>query len=275
MKDIVKKEFNTLLVNIESNKLNKQEAAYFERMLTTLGAVDVSVVELVEEKDLKKLRGMDYSDAIALVSSEIMLLQLKVLGLPVVYYSHECTGGYGADMLLMSFSEIGFDFFQQIFDRHHGQPWIIAETKRCMIRESLLSDLDDFYEIYAQESVAKYMEPLSLDYQEEQDKLRAYIKNQYPFYGFGTWTIVDSQTKQVIGRAGLELRDDMEGLELGYLLREEYQGKGIAYEVCERILEFAKNQLEVTDIFVKIDASNARSIKLAKKLNVKIYETYK
>lgn len=259
-----------MLVNVDEDKLNKQEKDYFRRMITTLRAVDVEIVELLQEKDLKKLRGMDYTGMIGLVTSEIMLVQLKALGLPVVYYSHECRGGFGADMLLMSFGEIGYDFFQQIFDRHHGQPLTIAETRRCVIRESLLSDLDDFYEIYAQESVARYMEPLSWDYQEEQDKLRAYIKNQYPFYGFGTWTILDGETGKVIGRAGLENRDDRDGLELGYLIREEYQGQGIGYEVCQRILEYARTELEITDIYVKIDPENHPSIRLAKKLGVRI-----
>lgn len=269
----MKKDFTTLLVNVIPEKLEKQEKIYFDRMIATLRAVDIEIVQLLDEKDMVKLRGLDYRDVIALVASEMMLLQLKALGLPVVYYSHECKGGFGADMLLMSFGEIGFDFFQQIYDRHHGQPWVIAETKRCVIRESLLSDLDDFYEIYAQPSVAKYMEPLSLDYQEEQDKLRAYIRNQYPFYGFGTWTILDGETHRVIGRAGLEIRDDMEGLELGYLIREEYQGQGIAFEVCRRILEYARKDLEVTDIFAKIDEGNQPSIKLARKLGVRIIFT--
>lgn len=266
----MKKEFQTLLVNVDVSILNNQEKLYYDRMLLTLQAVDVEVLLLESEKDLKKLRGRNYVGMIGLVTQDMMLVQLKALGLPVVYYSHECKGGFGADMLLMSFSEIGFDFFQQIFDRHHGQPWIIAETKHCVIRESLLSDLDDFYEIYAQPSVAKYMEPLSLDYQEEQEKLQAYIKNQYPFYGFGTWTILDRETGCVIGRAGLENRDGEEGLELGYLLREEYQGQGIGFEVCQRILEFARKELSVTDIFVKVAADNEKSVKLAKKLGVKM-----
>lgn len=266
----MKKEFQTLLVNVDVRKLKEQEKKYFERMLVTLSAVGVEMLRLETEQDLKVLRGRDYAGMAGLVTGDMMLLQLKALGIPVVYYSHECQGGYGADMLLMSFGEIGYDFFQQIFDRHHGQPWVIAETKRCVIRESLLADLDDFYEIYAQPSVAKYIEPLSLDYQEEKDKLQAYIKNQYPFYGFGTWTILDRETGRVVGRAGLEARGAAEGLELGYLIREEYQGQGIGYEVCQRILEFARRELEVTDIFVKIDAENEKSVKLAKKLGVKM-----
>ncbi len=266
----MKKEFDTLLVNIDKDRLPEQEKACFERMLVTLQAVDVRLICIEKDKDLVKLRGMDYNGMIGLTGDETMLLQVKALGLPVVYYSNECRGGYGADLLLMSFNEIGYDFFQQIFDRHHGQPWVIAETRRCVIRESLLSDLDAFYEIYAQPSVAKYIEPLSLDYQEEQEKLRAYIKNQYPFYGFGTWTILDAASGQVIGRAGLESRGDEDGLELGYLIREEYQGQGIAFEVCEKILEYARKELAVTDVFVKVASDNEKSVKLAEKLGVKV-----
>lgn len=268
--EVKKREITRILVDIKQENLTAAEKEYFSRMLTTFRAVGIQVLAFPEERHELEALNVE-QDLIGLVDTEMALLLLKSNNLPVVYYSHICQGGFGADMLLMSFQEIGLDFFQQIFDRHYGQPWIIGETKRCVIRETMLADLDAFYEIYAQPSVAAFLEPLSQDRAEEQTKLRAYIRNQYPFYGFGTWTILDGDTGAVIGRAGLELRDDRPGLELGYLIREEYQGQGIAREVCERILEYARKDLEETEIYVRIAKENTRSLRLAEGLGLQIY----
>ena len=287
----MKKEFTTLLVAVEEEKLTGQERQYFRRMLTTLQAVEVQVVLIDEDEvlfrqteknsSLTRHRVSEYqASALALVDHEADKEQAIAAHLPVVYYSHQCIGGYGADMLLMSFGEIGYDFFAQIFDRFHGQPWTILETRRCLLREAVLEDLDAFYEIYAQPSVARFVEPLSYDYEEEKEKLAAYIKHQYPFYGFGTWTILEAkelcQATQasapydaplaIIGRAGLNIDETTGNVHLGYLIREEYQGQGIATEVCEAILKYAKNQLELTEVELCVDPLNEASIKLAKKL---------
>lgn len=300
----MKKEFTTLLVAVEEEKLTGQERQYFRRMLTTLQAVEVQVVLIDEDEvvfrqtaknsSLTRHRVSEYqASALVLVDHEADKERAIAANLPVVYYSHQCIGGYGADMLLMSFGEIGYDFFAQIFDRFHGQPWTILETRRCLLREAVLEDLDAFYEIYAEPSVARFIEPLSYDYEEEKEKLAAYIKHQYPFYGFGTWTILagekdvrayeDEKIAQqlcqatqasapydaplaIIGRAGLNIDETTGNVQLGYLIREEYQGQGIATEVCEAILKYAKNQLELTEVELCVDPLNEASIKLAKKL---------
>ncbi len=258
----MKKEFKTLIVSIDVDKLNAQEKSYFDRMIQTLKSVDVLVVTADEWLS----DGGEH--AVFLMSDKQALDLAKEMHLPTVYYSHECVGGFGADMLLMSFGEIGYDFYQQIFDRFHGQPWTILETRRCVLREAVLSDLDVFYEIYGQPSVARYMEALSVNYQEEREKLRSYIKNQYDFYGFGTWTITDFDDN-IIGRAGLNISKTTGNVQLGYLIREEYQGQGIAMEVCLAILQYAKKVLEITEVELEVDGDNQASLKLAKKLGFK------
>ena len=253
----MKKEFDTLLVGDVKEKLNEQEKTYFHRMVETLKAVGVTIAELHH--------GCGGS-GVALVSNEADLALAKEQNIPVVYYSRECVGGYGADMLLMSFYEVGFSFFQQVFDRFHGQPWTILETRRCLLREAVLSDLDVFYEIYAQPSVARFIEPLSEKREEELEKLRAYIRMQYPYYGFGTWTILEETTGQIIGRAGLNLSETTGKIQLGYLIREEYQHQGFATEVCQGILKYAREELELRELELEVHPENENSLKLAKKL---------
>ena len=102
----------------------------------------------------------------------------------------------------------------------------------------------------------------------------------YPFYGFGTWTILAAKELRqetqasatydaplaIIGRAGLNIDETTGNVQLGYLIREEYQGQGIATEVCEAILRYAKKELDLTEVELSVVPTNEASIKVAKKL---------
>lgn len=64
----------------------------------------------------------------------------------------------------------------------------------------------------------------------------------YVYYGYGMWLVCDRENGEIIGRAGLntqEIEDEIV-LEMGYLIRQEYQRQGYAYEVCTAIMDYAK-----------------------------------
>lgn len=95
-----------------------------------------------------------------------------------------------------------------------------------------------------------------------------YIVNRYPFYDYGMWTILDKSTGMVIGRAGLEERE-VDGevyTELGYMIHHLYRRKGIAFEVCQAILEYAKTILYLEEIHLFVHVGNTASKRLAQKL---------
>ena len=56
----------------------------------------------------------------------------------------------------------------------------------------------------------------------------------------------DKASGELIGRAGLEHREfpDAVELELGYLIDPDRQGQGLATEVCQAILAFAREELD-------------------------------
>lgn len=95
---------------------------------------------------------------------------------------------------------------------------------------------------------------------------RDYIRYQYGIYDFGMWIIEDGQSGEVIGRAGLDLRPDREDAELGYMIRKNRQGQGLAYEVCTAILAYAKEELGFEKLFARTRKENLASVMLLKKL---------
>lgn len=113
----------------------------------------------------------------------------------------------------------------------------------------------------------EFIEPLK-EYEIEKEKLNSYIQNRYPFYGYGMWTVLDKATGKVIGRAGIEEReiDGVEQTEIGYMLHYFYRRKGIGFEICQGILEYAKSTLYIEEIHAYTHKKNKASQRLLKKL---------
>ena len=172
--------------------------------------------------------------------------------------------------VIEGFDEIDFDYMKQVFNRFHHIPLTITETKRCIIREFALEDIDQLFELYSDSNLTRYVEPL-LEYEDELEYQKNYIKYMYEFYGYGMWLVFDKKNGNLIGRAGLEHRNCGENIELeiGYLISKEYQGKGIALEVCQSILYFAQTNLDFKTMNCFIHKDNIASISLAQKLGFK------
>ena len=90
----------------------------------------------------------------------------------------------------------------------------------------------------------------------------------YGYYGYGMWLVFDRATGTLIGRAGLEHRDfdEQSELEMGYVIAPAWQGQGIATEVCNAIIKFAREELDFPRLNALTDAKNAASIALLEKL---------
>ncbi len=183
----------------------------------------------------------------------------------------------GAIMVIEGFEEVDFYFLERMYQREHGLPWTVMETKRCFLREMTVEDLDGLYELYQGEGVTDFIEGLYEDRKKEEEYTRAYIRNMYPFYGFGMWIAIERATGRMIGRAGLNLRE-IHGklvLELGYLIGKEFQNRGFATELCEGILQFAREGTEFEEIHCLIEKGNGISVHLAEKLGFNWQEELK
>ena len=153
-----------------------------------------------------------------------------------------------------------------IFARQKKLPLTILNTERTTVREMTVSDLEELYVIYDDELVRKYIEPL-YEYEEELAYQKAYIENMYRFYGYGMWLVFEKKTGTLIGRAGVEHREELNGdMELGYAIRTSFQHQGYAYEVCQAIMQYAGEELQVHLLHCLIQKENTLSEKLAIKL---------
>lgn len=144
--------------------------------------------------------------------------------------------------------------------------WEILETDRLLVRETTVQDVDCFYQIYAQPSVTDYTEALFEDIDEEIAYTESYIDTVYAFYGYGMWTVIKKDSREVIGRAGISWREGYRLPELGFVIGVPWQRQGYAFEVCSAILHYAGEELEMTQVQALVQPENARSVRLCEKL---------
>lgn len=171
-----------------------------------------------------------------------------------------------ASYAVMGLEGVDYAYLNRVYERFHNIPWTILKTKRCVIREMTLEDIDALYEIYADKSITQYMEDLFEDKNEEKAYMEKYIHNMYGFYGFGMWMVQRISDGKLLGRAGLSVRDGYEDVELGYVIRTDEQKKGYATEVCTAILDYAKEELEVERVNAFVLPKNVISKNFCEKL---------
>lgn len=170
------------------------------------------------------------------------------------------------DMVIEGFEEADFTFFRRIYQRHHRMPWTILETERLIVRELDLKDMDDLFELYSCDGMTDYMEGL-YPYEEEYEYQKAYIENMYRFFGYGMWLVFEKESGKLVGRAGVEHREEPEGeLELGYAIGTPFWGRGYATEVCRAILDYTREELGFEEIYSLVEPENKNSIHVLEKL---------
>lgn len=168
--------------------------------------------------------------------------------------------------------DIDNDLLKLVCARKYNEPLVIAETERFIIREMTVGDLPHLYELYETLSDCIYVEPL-YGYEEEKAFTIKYIENMYGFFGYGLWLIFDRKTGELVARAGIENRsiDGQNCQELGYLVKKNWQGKHVAWEVMSQIVELAKDRFGLEELNICTMKTNIPSIQLALKLGFTLY----
>jgi RimJ/RimL family protein N-acetyltransferase len=172
----------------------------------------------------------------------------------------------GLKYIFSEIEEVDADSFVKVYQRYAGEPWEVIRTDRLIIRETTIEDVDEFYRLYKDPEMTRYMEGLFENPEDEKRYQKDYIEKVYGLMGFGVWTIVRAEDNEVIGRAGYSIRNGFENIELGFLIGKKYQHKGYAFEACSAILEYGKKTLELTEVQALIKKENKISISLIHKL---------
>lgn len=245
-------------------------------------------------KDTMIQNNIDPENVLYIAATQESLHAAQMLGMAVLGYDNRSEMGYsyiqekqecvnlphslsGVKNVVEGFEEVDALFLERVYEREHHLPWEIARTDRWILREFTMDDMDGLVELYDQPGVAYrivngyqvpgYIEPL-LPREEEEEYQRCYIENMYGFYGYGMWIVTEIRSPHIVGRAGLENREYEDGveLEMGYVIDPRWQRRGIAYEVCSTIMEYARENTDFPRLNALTEADNVASIALLEKL---------
>lgn len=176
-----------------------------------------------------------------------------------------------ADYIVEGFEEVDYNFINQIYCRIYREPAIILTTKNFIIRELGDRDIDALYKLRSEPEISQYLTDAEDDPDVEKEKLRAYIKNVYSYYGFGLWGVFLKEKGLLLGQCGIEYKmlNGKPIYELGYMLSKAWQGKGYAFEFTSAVLDYCFSELAIEKITAIIDKDNINSIRLAQRLGMK------
>ena len=242
----------------ESNETESREEA-----LAHIRALGLSVFTLAELPVNEELTAFAFTDDRAAAD------RLKQAGIGFALYDNEKSRRESFPDALYAVDNISYLTIERI-DRmlylYLRLPWVIAETERCVIRETTEQDLEALYEIYSEPSITKYTEGLYRDREEELAYIRDYIDHQYRFFEFGIWSVLEKKSRRLIGRAGFSNREGFEEPELGYVIAAPYQGQGFATEVCTKLLAYGRDYIRFSGVNAFTVAENTASVRLLKRL---------
>lgn len=150
------------------------------------------------------------------------------------------------------------------------------ETKRCILRPITLKDDKQLFEFYSQEIVVKY---LPFKRHKSIKDTRKFIKNfflkNYKKNKIGHFAVVYKNNNKVIGHVGFNniSPDDNEG-DIGICINPSYWGKKLCEELCNELLRYGFEELNLEKIIANIYTDNSYSQKPLEALGFTLTETF-
>jgi [ribosomal protein S5]-alanine N-acetyltransferase len=151
-----------------------------------------------------------------------------------------------------------------------AQDGYMLETKRLTLREMNLDDIDDLLGVLSDpESMQFYPKPF--DRLMTQMWIERNIQ-RYAQHGFGLWAIILKESGKLIGDCGLVVQevDGIEEIEIGYHIRRDLWGQGLATEAAQACREYGFSQLGLDKLVSLINPANVASRRVAEKNGMRI-----
>jgi len=128
-----------------------------------------------------------------------------------------------------------------------------------------MEDLDDISALVSDPQVMRYF-PKPLSREEARDFVKI-ILNQYSKWGFGWWALILKKNSCFVGYTGLTTQqvDGKEEIEIGYMVKKEYWGQGLASEAAQACRDHAFGSLGYDRVISIMDEPNLASRRVAEK----------
>lgn len=132
------------------------------------------------------------------------------------------------------------------------------------------NEFDLYFSVVSEDEVMKYVSGKGLSKTQAEEKFQKLLELNIGEHSYGYFKIL--WNNQHIGSAKLEpYRKDTSVWELGYILKKDFWRKGFATQICQLMIELAKEINSSMDIIGIIDPENEGSRKVLEKFRFQTY----
>lgn len=139
----------------------------------------------------------------------------------------------------------------------------VLETKRLILRAPRIEDFDVFAEAAASPRGRYYG-----DYENREGAWSDFMQltGTWLLRGHGAWTIIGRDTGEIFGFVHIGAEPGDQEPELGFIVTEEAEGRGIAFEAAAAVRDHAFGPFALDRLVSYVDSDNTRSRALAQRL---------
>ena len=146
--------------------------------------------------------------------------------------------------------------------------WLI-ETERLRLRPVTVDDTELMLAIWNDPAFIRNVSDRGIRTVEQaRDAIESGAQKLFEDYGYGPYCMSLKSDGSMIGICGLFKRDNLEDPDIGFGVLPDYCGKGYAGEAAAAVVNFARNELDITILTAIVSPTNAPSIGLIKKLGL-------
>lgn len=153
---------------------------------------------------------------------------------------------------------------------HTPTPIPVVATEHAIMREHRLSDFDPIASHWESERTKWTGGPLS-----RQEAWRSFSMDcaQWQLRGYGMWIVEDKASGKTAGWIGFYEPDHYDETEIGWILLEEFEGRGLAEECVRAALAYGETHFGIVAPCSFIAVENERSVALAARVGATLEET--
>lgn len=151
------------------------------------------------------------------------------------------------------------------------------ETERLVLRDLLAEDREGIFLLDSNPKVHEYLGKKPMQTSEEAEAIIVQVRKQYLEFGIGRWAVIDKHTEEFIGWCGLKYEQKLRSFpyyDIGYRLREEFWGKGIATEAARAALNYGFSVLLLEEICAATAQGNTASMNVLEKIGFTFQGTF-
>ena len=129
----------------------------------------------------------------------------------------------------------------------------------------------EYYSLVKEDEVMKYITGKGMSVSEAKDKFQSIIKINKEESAFGYFRVLDTDSN-ILGECKMvHYKRDSSLLEVGYLLKKTYWGKGLGTKICERMIALSFSVAPKSSIVGIIHPDNYGSKKILENFGFESY----